>query len=119
MEHSKLQYFNEVLSEIKDEKKKSAQIENMILMCMMTSFAPYCSFFVNNLDNDLAQREKKLYYANLTSEEQNNALRKKNSDLEELISQAGEDNGVGTTQLRKELKDGYARCSCALLCIIV
>lgn len=56
----------------------------------------------------MVEKEKKLYYANVAKEEQNNVLRKKIADLEESISQNSQDtDGVDVPQLRRELKDGY------------
>lgn len=56
----------------------------------------------------MVEKEKKLYYANVAKEEQNNVLRKKIADLEESISQNSQDtDGIDVPQLRRELKDGY------------
>jgi hypothetical protein len=82
----------------------------MIVMCMIQLFCIWFnSLILNSSDDSHVQREKKLYYSNVTVEEQNNALRKKIAEVEESISQTTGDGGLDANQLKRELKEGYVK----------
>jgi len=83
----------ECLTQLKEQNQSTYAFEEMI-----------------SLYNSMLQKEKKLYYSNVTMEEQNNSLRKKISDIEESL-QTGPNDGVDTIQLRKEYKEGLEKAA--------
>lgn len=94
------------ITQLKEQNKVSSSFEEVINLCMCSNL--FKRFILIFPDNSMVEKEKKLYYANVAKEEQNNLLRKKIAELEESIAQNSQDvDGIDVPQLRRELKEGY------------